>query len=97
MVIDHVFVAGCLKNFGFEKSKTPDVDTVFTRKYFTEPSRHNRIFAENTDLLLNTASFTLNTPAFLPQSGSPLLEATNAGFTYEKLANADKSAIYRSI
>ncbi|GAB4025431.1 IPT/TIG domain-containing protein [Spirosoma koreense] len=56
-----------------------DVTTAAAQAYFNLASRKNQIIGTDiTALLLNAQNFNLTAPNFLPQSGSPLLDATKA-------------------
>ncbi|GAB3572965.1 hypothetical protein GCM10027578_33380 [Spirosoma luteolum] len=57
-----------------------DVTTAAAQAYFNTAARKNQIIPSSSiaSLLLNASTFNLTTPNFLPQSGSPLLVATNA-------------------
>lgn len=56
-----------------------DITTAAAQAYFNLATRKNQIIGTDiTALLLNAQNFNLTAPNFLPQSGSPLLVATNA-------------------
>ncbi len=64
-----------------------DVTTAAAQAYFNLASRKNEIIGTNiAPLLLNAQNFNLMAPNFLPQAGSPLLDATKAA-TGGKLAD----------
>lgn len=65
-----------------------DITTAAAQAYFNTASRKNQIIGTDiASLLLNAQNFNLTAPNFLPQSGSPLLDATKAA-TGGKIADS---------
>ncbi|GAB3501758.1 hypothetical protein GCM10027341_28950 [Spirosoma knui] len=65
-----------------------DITTAAAQAYFNAAARKNQILPTDiTPLLLNAQNFTLTAPNFLPQAGSPLLDASKA-VTGGKLADS---------
>jgi hypothetical protein len=79
----------------FNNGDGPKSDSIASADYWNTPSRNNKIYATNADLMVNNP-YILANPDWTLKAGSPLL--TGASFTNERLANTaflDKSVTFR--